>query len=410
MGDIVRKCKNGRFVGWYVRYIDSDGRRKQRASHQPSRALARRFLLEIEGRLARGAIGIPERAPAALTVEALCARWLDEHANPKIKDPRRYQKHSRLGLRRILPYIGTLPAGQLTPRDIERARDRLMGAYPAANTVRASLRPLSAALSWAVRTGLVAHNPVRGVALPPRVQSLEYLTAGDAASLLQAAQERARGYAERGALGLQAYSHFLALALALHTGLRRGELMGLRWSDVDLDAQRLTVARSFATLPKGGRSRHLRIPAALVPLLVQWRPHCPATAEGVVCPARAAGRWRMSSGRSDHGLKALLRAAGCPPLRRGWHSLRHTFASMFIRAGGNLVALQKILGHTDMKMTLAYAHLAPDFLAQDMERIHYPMPQPVDADQRRPLPEGRATFSGNLPSTFPAGPYRQTMK
>ncbi|PSM31124.1 site-specific integrase, partial [Haliangium sp. UPWRP_2] len=223
------------------------------------------------------------------------------------------------------------------------------------------------------------------------------------------AEERARGYAQRGASGLQANSHFLAVALALYTGLRRGELMGLRWSDIDLDAQRLTVAHSFAALPKGGRPRHLRIPAALVPLLIAWRPDCPATAEGVVCPARAAGRWGMSRGRSDHGLKSLLAAAGCPPLRRGWHSLRHTYASMFIRAGGNLVALQKILGHTDMKMTLAYAHLAPDFLAQDMERIHYP-PPPADSAQRRPPPEGRSTFSGNLPSTLPAGLYRQTMK
>jgi integrase len=81
----------------------------------------------------------------------------------------------------------------------------------------------------------------------------------------------------------------------------------------------------------------------------------------------------MSCGRSDHGLKALLRAADCPALRRGWHSLRHTFASMFLRAGGNLCALQKILGHCDVKMTLTYAHLAPDFLAEDLERIVYPV-------------------------------------
>jgi site-specific recombinase XerD len=79
----------------------------------------------------------------------------------------------------------------------------------------------------------------------------------------------------------------------------------------------------------------------------------------------------MSRGRSDHGLKALLAAAGCPPLRRGWHALRHTFASAFIRSGGHLLALQQILGHRDVKMTQIYAHLAPDFLARDMERIRY---------------------------------------
>lgn len=369
MGDIVRKQKNGKFIGWYVRYIDLDGRRKQRASHQPTWALARRLLLQIEGRVARGALGIPDKAAPTPTVEALCARFVKEYRSPRVKDPARYRVQAQLCLRRVIPYLGKLRADQLTPRDIERARDRLMADYPAANTVRASLRPLSAALSWAVREGLIARNPARGVALPPRVQSIEYLAAADAARLLQVAGEQARR--GRGVLGLQAESHFIAVALALHTGLRRGELMGLRWSDVDLEAQLLTVARSFGTTPKGGSPRHLRLPAVMIPLLQSWRPRCPATAEAVVCPARVAGRFQMSRGRSDHGLKGLLRRAGCPPLSRGWHSLRHTFASMFIRAGGNLVALQKILGHTDIKMTLAYAHLAPDFLAADMERIRY---------------------------------------
>ena len=371
MGDIVRKLKNGRFVGWYVRYRDMDGRRKQRASHQPSQALARRFLLEVEGRIARGVVGIPAPPPPAPTVEALCARWLAEYRSPQIKDLGRYRKHSQLALRRILPYLGKVPVDQLTARDIARARDRLSEAYPAANTVRASLRPLSAALSWAVRESLIPTNPVRGVPLPRRVQSLEYLAAADAGRLFQVAEERAR--TGRGPLGLQAWSHFVAIALVLHTGLRRGEIMGLRWADVDLEAQQLTIARSFATLPKGGQPRHLRLPSALLPLLREWRAHCPPTPEGVLSPARFEGRWQPSCGRSDHGLKALLRAAGCPPLQRGWHALRHTFASLFIQSGGHLVALQKILGHADVKMTLTYAHLAPDFLALDMERIRYPM-------------------------------------
>ena len=58
-------------------------------------------------------------------------------------------------------------------------------------------------------------------------------------------------------------------------------------------------------------------------------------------------------------------------LRRGWHALRHTFASHFIMAGGNILTLQKILGHSDIKVTLVYAHLAPDFLADELERVRY---------------------------------------
>ena len=64
-------------------------------------------------------------------------------------------------------------------------------------------------------------------------------------------------------------------------------------------------------------------------------------------------------------------AASCKPLSRGWHGLRHTFASQFVMNGGSLVALQKILGHSTVEMTMIYAHLAPDFLGTEMNRIKF---------------------------------------
>ncbi len=71
------------------------------------------------------------------------------------------------------------------------------------------------------------------------------------------------------------------------------------------------------------------------------------------------------------GLPELLVAAGNRPLQRAWHALRHTFASHYIMSGGNLLALQKILGHSDVKMTMVYAHLAPEFLGDEMDRIKF---------------------------------------
>jgi site-specific recombinase XerD len=79
----------------------------------------------------------------------------------------------------------------------------------------------------------------------------------------------------------------------------------------------------------------------------------------------------MSSNRATHGLVPMLAAAGCKPLARGWHALRHTFASQFIMAGGNLATLQKLLGHATIEMTLVYSHLAPDFVAGELERLKY---------------------------------------
>ena len=66
----------------------------------------------------------------------------------------------------------------------------------------------------------------------------------------------------------------------------------------------------------------------------------------------------MSSNRATHGLALVLRAAGCKPLVRGWHALRHTFASQFIMAGGNLLTLQQLLGHASITTTVdTYGHL-----------------------------------------------------
>jgi integrase len=367
MGDIVRRVSRGRFVGWYIRYKDLDGRRRQRASHQPTRALAARMLLEIEARVARGMVGIPEAAPRvdSLTVSELCERFLTEFASPRIKDLGRYRAGARTSLLRVRQHIGHVPLAELQRSHIEKARDAIARSFKP-NTVRASLAPLGAALTWAVRQGLVSSNPARGIEMPRRELSTEHLTADEAGRLLAEAEQRAR------ASGSPIWwSRYIGVSLALRLGLRRGEVFGLRWQDVAPEAGRLTVARSYRLAPKNGKPRHLPLPSALAALLQEWRPRCPPTAEGLLCPVLYAGRWGMSSSRAAHGLAQLLRAAGCRPLLRGWHALRHTFASQFIMAGGNLLTLQKLLGHASIEMTLVYSHLAPDFIVAELERLKY---------------------------------------
>jgi hypothetical protein len=81
MGDIIRKRKGGRELGWYIRWKEG-GKRRQLASHQPTYALAKRMLLEIEARVARGLTGLIEPDPhAGLTVAALCERFLTDYAS-----------------------------------------------------------------------------------------------------------------------------------------------------------------------------------------------------------------------------------------------------------------------------------------------------------------------------------------
>lgn len=125
-----------------------------------------------------------------------------------------------------------------------------------------------------------------------------------------------------------------------------------------MKGQRLTVARSFDTLPKNGKARTLPIPSALLDDLKRWREVSSKSIK--VCPYGA---------HCKHGLADLLKAAGCKPLARGWHGLRHTFASIFVEQGGSILALKEMLGHSSLAMSLVYSHLAPSALARDIEKM-----------------------------------------
>ena len=363
MGEVLRKTKGDKFVGWYVRYRDADGKRKQRASHQPTQALARRYLLEIEGRIARGLIGIPEPAPPPPTVAELVERFLTEYSRAKIKDLDKYRVYARTALRRALPLLGAMRADAVTAADVDRLRHAL-GKVCAAGSVRVTLDFLHTVYSWAQRAAILDLNPLRGVEKPASGASIDFLTQAEVQALLSWTERRAATG------GLPEHLQHACICTALHTGLRRGELFGLRWLDVDLQARRLTVARSYRGTPKSGKTRHLRLPDALIPTLNAWMRDCPRTGEGLVFPI-VSGKPRMGGDFDLLGLPTLFRDAGCRPLARPWHALRHTFASHFIMAGGNILSLQRILGHSDIKMTLVYAHLAPDFLGDEMNRIKY---------------------------------------
>lgn len=367
MGDVIRKVKEGRFIGWYVRYRDADGKRKQRASHQPTSALARRYLLAIEGRVARGLVGIAEPAPPQPTVKELVERFLSEYARPKIKDLDKYRLYARTALRRALPQLGKLAADAVAGADIDKLRQGLSRRL-APSSVRLTLDFLNTVYSWALKLKLVGNNPLRGLEKPaasgPGTGANEYLSKAEVQTLLTVAAQRA-------AVGsLADRMRYSSVHFALHTGLRRGEIFGLRWRDIDFDTRRLTVARSYRSTPKSGKPRQLRLPEEVVPILLDWARECPPTAEDLVFPIVTAVP-RIGGDFDTLALPELLGDAGCRPRLRPWHALRHSFASHYMMAGGNILALQKILGHSDLRMTLIYSHLAPDFLADQMNKVKF---------------------------------------
>jgi integrase len=165
------------------------------------------------------------------------------------------------------------------------------------------------------------------------------------------------------------------LATAIYAGLRKGELFGLRWTDLALDAGRIDVNRSYRLLPKSGKARHLPIHPALGPILRAWRERCPVTEERLVFPVPLdSGRYRMGARQDSLELPTVLAAAGCHAPAKPWHALRHTFAAHAVMAGASLYGVQRILGHSSPVMTQRYAHLAPDFLAAEVARIAFTAP------------------------------------
>lgn len=351
MGQVIRKTKGGRFIGWYIRWRQGS-RRICIASRQPTAAAARKMLVQIEAKVARGESGLDDVdgvADSSITVNELCERYLAS-SHPRVKCPVAYRQKAREGLRGVLPIVGALKLGELRRRDIEQARDKLSRRYRP-NTVRAALRPLGAALTWAVQQEMIGQSPMVRFAMPRREQSTEHLTLEDAQNLLREAEQQARR-------GPAYHSLFVGISLALRLGLRRGEVFGLRWEDVNLKLHRVTVARSYDALPKNGKPRTLPLSPELVNVLADWRAVCPD--QRLVCPL---------GNRIRDGIAKLLEAAGCPPLSRGWHALRHSFATIWVEQGGSIMTLKDMLGHSTLNMVLVYAHLSPTALAADMAKI-----------------------------------------
>lgn len=146
--------------------------------------------------------------------------------------------------------------------------------------------------------------------------------------------------------------------LSLNTGMRRGEVFNLRWQDVNLAGKVLTVAGEGA---KSSETRHIPLNTEALATLKVWKEQTSGT--GYVFPG-AAGK-PMTDVKT--AWLELLKNAGIVGFR--WHDMRHDFASRLVMAGVPLNTVRDLLGHADIKMTLRYAHLAPDSKAAAVELI-----------------------------------------
>ena len=176
MGEVIRKTNlAGRFVGYYIRFVDADGRRKARATKATSAAEARRILVELEATAGRRRLGIPDR-PQPLAGVELIERWLEE-AQPHTRDRRKWEAKHRYTLARVLPMLGVS-----TSRTDATKIVRKLHATMQPNTVRLVVTTLRYAWKWAVTQCLVDENP--WIMRMPLVRKTEYLSREEVARLL----------------------------------------------------------------------------------------------------------------------------------------------------------------------------------------------------------------------------------
>lgn len=350
---------------WYVKYRDQDGRWKMVRSQQATKKQALIYVQHIEGRIAAGKIGIPEPTPeettrTRLTVNELCTKFLAEYSSPRLKDAARYRKAVGFTLHHLKKALGHMRVVDVGRPHLNSLRDEKLAEGLSKATVKLLLAYTSRMWNWARTEGFIdVPNPVALVDKPSvagQAMDFNFLSAEEADRLLEWSREHQP-------------KEYPAYATAMYTGLRMGEMWGLRWSDCDLDRGLITVRRSYRLAPKSGKPRAVPINPALLPVLRLWRKDCPKSDEGLVFPSKH-GCMRQKD--HDYGFKKALDGAECHEV--GFHGLRHTFASHFMMSGGNILTLQKLLGHSSVAVTMKYAHLAPDFMRDEISRLSFERP------------------------------------
>lgn len=339
-----------------------DGRRLSKTFASGELSAAKAWKRDTETALAKGVIQPkPNGAPTLRSVASMFLAGAEE-GSVRTRSRQRYKPATIARYRRALDQhlfaaLGAHRLDEIRPGELEQLIGRLQARGLAANTVRNALMPLQAIYRWAVRQELASVDPTQRIELPlDRGRRDRFATADEVQRLLDALDPRDRAL----------------WATAFYAGLRRGELMALRWSDVDLASGVIRVERSHdpeagvtgETKSQAGR-RRVPIPAVLGEHLTEHRMGTkPAIQPLVFSRYTLAGRRRGPDGPfSDSGINQRARkrweARGMKPI--GLHACRHTYASLMIAAGVSAKALQTFMGHSSITTTYdRYGHLMPD--------------------------------------------------
>lgn len=369
-----RAARFGRGMRWRCRWFQpAGGGLKARTRRFAKRADAESFAAAMEDDVRRGRYHDPSQERRLFADVA--GEWIKSKVNLRPGTAGRYRKELRLY---ILPTFGMAPIGSITRRDVQAFTEQLQnGSYRQSKTATRKARPLSArsirnivsivlggVLQYAHEQGWIVSNPEHGVTLPrimrpaltiPTLQQVEQIAS--TAGQMFRPQDR------------------LIVLWQAYTGMRIGETLALKTSDIDFDRgiahirrawQSTGTGRHILGMPKNGKPRDIAVPRFLLKS-VQRKP------SGWLFTAPRGGPIYEETWRTRVWYPALK---ACKLYGSGItvHSLRHAYASMAIAAGADVKTLQRQLGHSSAKITLdVYASLWPNRLsdvANAVEREH----------------------------------------
>jgi integrase len=307
-----------------------------------------------------------------LTLGEYLDRWLSDAVRGTVREST-YSRDKYLVTNHVKPSIGRVKLKNLNARLLQSLYRERLDSGLSGSTVQKIHHVLHKALTQAMRWELIPRNPADSVKAPtPTPKEMHPLSVLEARQLLEAA----RG------------DRLEALyVLAIHTGMRRGELLALKWADVDLDLATVRVRRTLTrgedgrgyvvgAATKSGKGRHVRLTPSAVEALKRHRARQAKENLKVgglyrdqdLVFAGEGGNPINPSNLRNRSFKPLLERAGLP--RITFHDLRHTCASLLFQRNVHPKFVQELLGHASVAITLdTYSHMLPGMGSEAADAI-----------------------------------------